>query len=161
MAQSQTEKSSYPSRYSPGAFVTAAQYIIELVCERKAAQNCVDLPMKFWKQKEWAGFFRSQLRKCHKLLKSYDAQAIIEALQDKQCKNVYSLFAPWLEDIIALKQKALEAKKAVSEYQQPIKVNREAKEHKQRPRRIKNNLLATLEEIDGEESSTKRETQEE
>ena len=72
MSKEQTEKSRYQSRYSPDQFVSAAQYIIELVCERKAQLEERDLPVQFWKQPEWEKYFKMQLRKCHALLKKYD-----------------------------------------------------------------------------------------
>ena len=101
----QTEKSKYPSRYSPAKFVTVAQYIIELICEKKAATQKVDLPIKFWNLPEWQLFFKSQLRKCHSLLKKYHEKAIIRALKDKETSRIYSLHAPWLMPVIERYQK--------------------------------------------------------
>lgn len=94
----------YPSRYSPNKFVTPAQFIIEFVCERNAAQRNADLPIQFWKLPEWATFYKSQLRKCHSLLKVYSSEAIIKALKDQRAAKIYSLFAPWLIDIIKIYQ---------------------------------------------------------
>jgi hypothetical protein len=100
MAKEQSEKNCYPSRYSPGGWVRSDQYIIELICEKKARHDNKDLPIQFWKEKEWAAFFRSQLRKCKSLLNSYSSEAIIKGLQDKRSWKIYSLYAPWLLDII-------------------------------------------------------------
>lgn len=98
----------YPSRYSPNKLVTPAQYIIELICERNAAQRQADLPIKFWELPEWASFYKSQLRKCHSLLKIFSSEAIIKALEDKRLKTVYSLFAPWITPIIVEYQKEID-----------------------------------------------------
>lgn len=85
MAENQTDKSRYPSRYSPEGFVTAAQYIIELLCENKAKKyGTGDLPIRFWTLPEWADEFKSQLRAVHKLLKLYPEQAIINAIRAKR-----------------------------------------------------------------------------
>lgn len=100
MAREQSEHSRYPSRYSPKGFVRSDQYIIELICEKKAKREKKDLPVKFWDSPEWANFFKSQLRKCKSLLTRYSADTIIKSLQDKRAYSIYSLHAPWLVDII-------------------------------------------------------------
>lgn len=103
----QTDKSRYPSKYSPGKYVTAAQYILELVCEHKAVVEKTDLPIHFWNLPEWAGWFKQQLRICHKLLKDFDEKAIIKALNDPRCKTTYSLRAAWLMPVIEEYQRKL------------------------------------------------------
>ena len=115
MAKTQSEKNNYPSRYSPGGFVRADQYIIEKICEKKAKNLKKDLPIKFWQDEEWSKFFKSQLRKCHLLLKKFSSEAIIKALDDKRSWNIYSLFAPWLEDIITEYQKIIDKPKIQEE----------------------------------------------
>jgi hypothetical protein len=90
----------YPSRYSPGKDVSEMQYIIELVCERNAAQTGRQLPLFFWKVSPWDIFYKSQLRKCQSLLKTFSSEAIVKSLRDKRARKVYSLFAPWLVPII-------------------------------------------------------------
>lgn len=102
--------SPYPSIYSPQKNVTAAQYIIELICQKKARLSKTDLPIQFWKLPKWQKFFRSQLRKCHILLKQYDERAIINALKNKRAYGIYSLFAPWLIDIIDEEEEILNRK---------------------------------------------------
>lgn len=107
MPQEQTNKSRYPSKYSPHTFIAARQYIIELICERKAQKEDIILPLRFWKDDEWKKFYKSQLRRCDTLLKKYSDIAIIKALNTYRGKKIYSLFAAWLEDIIAEEQKKL------------------------------------------------------
>jgi hypothetical protein len=101
----QTEKSKYPSRYSPGGYVTAAQYILELVCEKQASRQRIELPIKFWNLPEWRNTFVKQLRMVHKLLKKYSEKAIIRAINKN---NIYSLFASWLEAKIQQEQRLLD-----------------------------------------------------
>lgn len=101
MSKKRTDKSRYPSRYSPRGFVTAAQYITELICERKAAREKKELPIKFWDLKEWNKFYRYQIMLANKMLKEYKEVAIIRALRDDyRCKNTYSLRSPFLGGII-------------------------------------------------------------
>lgn len=143
----QTEKSSYPSLYSPDKFVTPAQYIIELVCEKKAKLEKRDLPPQFWKLKEWQNFFKSQLRRCHKLLKTYDVEAVIRALRNPRAYKIRSLFAPWLEDIVLEEQRQLDVAKELAKDKQPI--NRNNRVSKPREHRNKDNALRRLMNIDG------------
>jgi hypothetical protein len=106
-AKAQTEKSKYPSRYSPDGFVTAAQYILELVCEKKARAEGKELPIKFWELKEWRQTFIMQLRKVHSLLKKYDERAIIRAINSRY--KLYSILPKWFEQYIVEEQAKLDA----------------------------------------------------
>jgi hypothetical protein len=115
MGKKQTDASKYPSRYSPDGWVRADQYIIELICEKKARTLNKDLPTKFWNNPEWEKFFKSQLRKCKSLLQKYSAEAIIKGLQDKKAWKIYSLHAPWLPKIIENYQVEIDKPKIVEE----------------------------------------------
>lgn len=163
MGAIKTEKSKYQSPYSNGKFVTAAQYIIEIVCEKKAKQSGTDLPAQFWKLPEWAAYYKQQLRKCHALLKKYNEKAIIQALRDNRTYKIYSLFAPWLEPIIIEYHKkikvatVLEAKQAQSSLATPEPYNiNETPQIRQRLTRSKG-VLDLLGEIDGEEKDDRNE----
>ncbi len=137
----------YPSRYSRDKMVTGAQYIIELVCEKNAMQTQRELPQQFWQLPEWAAFYKSQLRKCHMLLKKYSDEAIIKALNDPKAFKIYSLFAPWLEEIIIKYQKQIDTPKEV------VKLPDIGVDKFSRPQFGKKNKRNILEEIDGEEES--------
>ncbi len=101
MAKNRSEKSRYLSRYAPSGYVTAAQYISELMCERKAKG---DLPIRFWKIPEWIKYYKSQITACNKLLSKYDEQHILAALKTKQGKRIYSLRVNWLPELIEKEQ---------------------------------------------------------
>lgn len=117
MASNPTEKSKYPSRYSPDAWVTPAQYIVELVCEQAAKHTNRDLPLRFWKDPEWEKFFKSQTRRSNALLKKYEAKAIINTIKKKRLR---SLMAKWVEDVIQKEQNVINASKSVDR-QEPKK----------------------------------------
>ena len=108
MAKERSDKSKYPSRYSPGGWVTEAQYIVELVCERYARSKKKDLPMKFWKDSEWEKYYVSQLRATHALLKKYDGKVIIDTIKTSR---MWSLRPKWVKETIALAQIKHEALK--------------------------------------------------
>ena len=98
----------YISRYSNNKEVSEAQYITELICEKKAKLNKEDLHYRFWISKKWSAFFRNQIATAHKLLNKYDSKSIIAALLDKKAERIFSLRAPHLVDIIEQKRKELQ-----------------------------------------------------
>jgi len=102
------DKNSYPSKYSNGKNVSAAQFITEIICENKAIKDNLDLHYKFWTNKEWEKFYRNQIGSAHKLLKQYSAKAIIKALKNIKARNIYSLRAPHLIPIIEQEQALLD-----------------------------------------------------
>lgn len=100
MSKKQTEKSTYPSKYAGDGFVTAAQYITEIICEKLAKKNKKTLPLKFWENDEWSKFYRQQIIVANGLLKIYSDKAIVAALKNKRAWSIYSLRAPHLDAII-------------------------------------------------------------
>jgi RNase H-fold protein (predicted Holliday junction resolvase) len=100
MAKQRSEKSNYPSRYSPSGWVSGHQYITELICEKKATYDKKELPVKFWDLKEWNGFYRYQITLASSLVKEYSVEAVIAALKDNRCYKTYSLRSPFLRSIV-------------------------------------------------------------
>lgn len=100
----------YPSKYSNGKTVSAAQYITELICENKAKIDGKDLHFKFWTNKDWSKFYRDQIATANKLLKKYHEQAIIAALKNTKASRIFSLRAPHLIPIIEKEVVLLESK---------------------------------------------------
>lgn len=94
------ENDTYLSRYSNNKPVSAAQFITEIICERKALSQKEDLHYRFWLEKKWASFYRNQIGSAHKLLKKYSSKAIVKALSTDVGKKIYSLRAPHLPAII-------------------------------------------------------------
>lgn len=97
----------YISRYSNGKEVSAAQYITELICEKKAKQNREDLHFRFWLSKKWSAFYRNQISSANKLVQKYNPNAIVKALNDDKAAKIYSLRAPFLLPIIEHYEKLL------------------------------------------------------
>lgn len=100
----------YPSKYSNGKTVSAAQYITEIICEKRAKTLNKDIGFKFWTNKEWAAFYRNQISSANKLIKQYDEVAIIKALNNPQTSRIYSLRAPHLIAIIETEEQMLKSK---------------------------------------------------
>ena len=87
MGSKRTPKCNYPS-LKGGGWVTPAQYVTEHLCILKAEG---DLPEKFWTLKEWANFYRWQIKYANKLLETYDAEVLAKALRDKRLRGLQSL----------------------------------------------------------------------
>ncbi len=100
----------YPSKYSNGKTVSAAQYITEIICEKRAKFLKKDIGYKFWTNKEWAAFYRNQISSANQLVKKYDEVAVIKALNNPKTSKIYSLRAPHLLPIIEQEAKELSTK---------------------------------------------------
>lgn len=90
----------YISKYSNGKMVSAAQYITEIICEHKAKKDNKDLHYRFWTTNYWEKFYKNQISSANKLLTVYEAQDIVDALNDTRAQKIYSLRAPFLNPII-------------------------------------------------------------
>lgn len=134
----------YLSKYSNDKYVSAAQYITELVCENKAVKDKCDLHYRFWTTKKWALYYRNQIASAHKLLVKYRAPAIIKALRDTDGKKIYSLRAPHLIDIIQRYESLLDSenKTLTKDLDRSERVSFRSQSHK--------TILSKLKDIDNE-----------
>lgn len=133
----------YPSKYSNGKNVSAAQYITELICENKAKIDGIDLHFRFWNSPKWSKFFRDQIASANKLLKKYDIIPIIRALKSDKGRRIFSLRAPHLPEIIdkevALYKKTSELSSDITRIENPT-IRKNTSKNK--------NILSILEDID-------------
>jgi hypothetical protein len=136
------------SRYSNNKEVSPAQYIVELICEKKAKFNKQDLHYRFWLNKDWSAFYRNQIATANKLVKKYNPIAIVKALQDIKTNNTYSLRAPLLIPIIEKHQSILESQNTTFSK----KIDRSDQKTFQKNRKSKTNIISKLEEMDNNES---------
>lgn len=135
--------SKYPSKYSNGKSVSAAQYITEMICEKKAAIDKKDLHFRFWLNKEWSAFFRNQIASANKLIKQYGEKAVIKALNNQKASRIYSLRAPHLIQIIEYEQKKLETEN------QDLSITLDRSEKKNfRHNTYKKNIISKLKDMD-------------
>lgn len=91
MAREYSKKSSYPSKFSPGNFVSPAQRIVEQLCENIAAKDKKTLPNHFWQLEEWAKLFRNQITAANALLKENNISSVLEVLRNPRWTWVNSL----------------------------------------------------------------------
>lgn len=96
------------SKYSNGKRVSAAQYITEIICEKKARMDKKDLHYRFWLSPEWERFYKNQIASAYKLLKQFSDIAIVRGLNNPKASKIYSLRAPHLLPIIEQEQTKLD-----------------------------------------------------
>jgi hypothetical protein len=135
----------YPSKYSNGKMVSAAQYITEIICEKKAKLDKKDLHYKFWISKEWEVYYKNQISSAHKLIKKYGDVPVIRALNNVRSSKIYSLRAPFLIPIIEEEKK----KHDVENKDLTISLDRKDKATFS-VNNSKKNILSKLKDIDNE-----------
>lgn len=141
----QHKTNKYLSKYSNGKTVSASQYITEIICEHLAIKNKKDLHYRFWINKDWEIFYKSQIFSANKLLGKYSDKAIIAALKTPEGQKIYSLRAPHLIDIIVKQEKILETKN--NEQTVSIERNKDSTGAKNSK---KTNIFDRLKDIDNE-----------
>lgn len=88
MTQKKSKNQKYKS-ISTGESCSAAQYIAEMVCLRKAErENKGSLAYKFWNQTD---DYKIQIRVANKLIKKYGEKAVLHYLNSPRGKTIYSL----------------------------------------------------------------------
>lgn len=133
----------YPSKYSNGKDVSAAQYITELICEKMAKRNKKDLHYRFWLSKEWERYYRNQIASAHKLLSKYPDTAIVRALNNPKTEKIYSLRAPHLPAIIEQEQARLDSENTT------ISLNMERKDNISfGQRNLNRNIISKLKDLE-------------
>lgn len=135
----------YPSKYSNGKLVSAAQYITEIICEKKAKLTGQDLHHRFWVSVKWAAYYRNQIGSANKLLQKYTETAIVKALNTPEAAKIYSLRAPHLLPIIEQQEKILESQNQTLSIEFDRKEN---KTYKTNSSTTNKNILSKLKDLD-------------
>lgn len=138
-----THKSKYKHE-STGDYCTCAAYVAEIMCKRNAEnKNKGSLPFKFWNKKPWNWTFRRQMNAANKLLKDYDEEALVRAVNSSEFKGIFSLNHPTAVRIIKKYQLLLNEQ---SDKKQKIEVKKNAKHQKKQFG--KKNMLNKLRNIE-------------
>lgn len=137
----------YLSKYSNGKEVSAAQYITELICEKKAKKEKKDLHYRFWLAKEWSLYYRNQIATANKLLEKFDSKSIVAALNNDKSKNIYSLRAPHLLAIIEEEDSRIKSQST----EMKIVIDRKEQKNFSSSKHIKSsNIISKLKDIDND-----------
>ena len=90
-----TEKYCYQSKYG-GGWITAPNYLVELIMEKLAKKEGRTLPKRFWAAAPYDKVYRKQIKDANHLLEEYSVWAIESALNDDRTRNIYSLGAKFI-----------------------------------------------------------------
>lgn len=118
-ARKKTSKTKFTSNYGANGPITAAQKIVEILCERAAARDHKKLTDKFWETKDWKSFFLMQLIQANKLLKQFSPEAIIAALNNRKAARFFSLRLKAFVDVIESEQAKITAFEKQAEAAEP------------------------------------------
>jgi hypothetical protein len=80
----------YQSKYTEDK-ITAAQYLVDIACERIAKREKETLPREYWRLDKWLKHFKRQIIAANALLKEFSCKEIVDALNSYRGKNIYSL----------------------------------------------------------------------
>lgn len=113
MSKKRTDKSRYESKFAPDTFVTEAQYLAEIACERWYRRESVTLPIRFWESDSFKKEFMKQIILANRLLKKYDCKTILRALNSKDGLRTFSLCqTPYFKRLLEIEKKKGLAEKA-------------------------------------------------
>jgi hypothetical protein len=108
MAKQRSQASRFKSP-STGEYCTAAQYIAEVLVQRKAEKdNKGSLAYKFW-NKTRKKQYSLQIQKVHQLISEFGERAVYDYIINKN-KRVYSAAPKWVKDEIKKHKKLLSSK---------------------------------------------------
>lgn len=139
----------YISKYSNGKKVSAAQYITEIICEHKAVRTKDDLHYRFWLSAKWEKFYKSQIGQANSLLKKYNHQAIIKALNSDNGKRIFSLRAKHLLPIIEHYETLIEKQKLNAQAKPNVNYNDDRNSQNFKFRTNKHNgIISKLKDIE-------------
>lgn len=150
MAKQRTEKSKYKSP-STAVWVTPAQYIAEIMCQRKADRhNDGKLPFKFWNTSKWKTEFRHQITQANAILKRHNHVDVINGLNSYNGSKIYSLRFPGLNALITKEKRKRETKEKVVAQPPPKPELRKTAVEPGKPFQSKKSNLGMLRRLDGE-----------
>lgn len=145
MAKQRTSVSKYESRYG-GGWITAGQRLAEMACERIAGEK--GLGLRFWNTTPWSSVYRREAAHASRLLKRFEAEAIMGAWEAPGGRGCRTLGAPWfLQYIVAAQEELTMSTRRVMEATVPDPVDT-----RQRPRPMKQHGRSLLETIHHAES---------
>jgi hypothetical protein len=114
MASKRSAASKYPSKYGKSRWVTAAQWLAELMCERRARAERKTLPPEFWKDGFWGAVYRQQVAAANRLMRRFDqdgsgtgAAAVSAFLRGERGRTCYSLAGAWVVPLVEAAHKAV------------------------------------------------------
>ena len=126
--------------------ISETQSLAEKICVKYAKLKGIELEYKFWEDRKWGKRFVAQAKHATTLLKEFDYEIIVAALNDRECRNLESLGArSWLVPVCEeIKKKRDSAPIVEAPVLREVDVN-----EKPRPSIGKKTLFSKLRDLDG------------
>jgi hypothetical protein len=111
----------YQSIYGAVKPITAAQYLVELIIQRRAKKSKVYLPPGWYKRefgdqyKYWTKIWNYETKFVKQLFEKYDPQCVIDAFNSHDCQMILSANNKKLAEISAEFQRRKKARDLVKE----------------------------------------------
>lgn len=105
---------------STGERCKPAQFLAELVCLREGRKKGKSTPPNFWNLPEWKKTYSRQVSLANGLLKLFNFESILLALNDRAGNWIFSLSFPGLIDIIKAKEVSLAKEEVRAQEPQPV-----------------------------------------
>ena len=154
MAKERSSTSCFQSKYG-GGWISASQYLAEIMCAKEAASQKENLPDKFWNDDYWNKKFRKQISHATDLLKEYSVEDVLEALRHPDLKRVYSLglksaIVPILKRIKARKSRQAQQENSIikDKDENPVTVTVNILEGPRKPFSTKTSSLKKLRDLE-------------
>ena len=88
----------WDSNYSPGKKISTHQYILEIVCGNLAKKEGNELPLFFWKLKDWKWKYIKQSNRCKFLREKHGELKLLDFVNKK---NIWSLMPDWIDEALS------------------------------------------------------------
>lgn len=113
----------YRSVFGARGLITAPNYLAEQIIKKRIAKKGIKIPQRIWDKKfakdpeykYWHGAYFGEYKKACAVLKKYDEDCVIKALDSYECKLVLSLHNKTFERVIKEIQKTKQIKEQVKE----------------------------------------------
>jgi hypothetical protein len=103
--------------------ITAPHYLAEKIIKKRIEKKGITIPNRIWDKKflkdleykYWHGAYFGEYKKACEILKKYDEDCVIKAIDSYECKLVLSLYNQTFERIIKELQKVKAQKESIKE----------------------------------------------
>jgi len=85
------------------------------MCKRRGKKENIPTPPSYWSMPDWKSYYKHQILAANRLLKIYPFEVIVNAVNNKKCTWIYSLFYPGLNQILIEENARFERKEKRAE----------------------------------------------
>jgi len=118
----------YKSIFGANGLITAPNHLAEIIIKKRINKKGIKIPSRIWDKKfakdpdykYWHGAYFGEYKKACAVLKKYDEECVVKAIESYECKLVLSLYNKTFERVIKELQKQKHIKEKTKERIKPI-----------------------------------------